>query len=462
MVEILELYNTLYKVTEKLIDTLKRDGYHERHYPLIEAKMESFVLDEHGKWSIGEVPRENLRPPASDYTDHILSMDETEKLFDILLAKGFIEHPKFVDSEGNPVEKPSKRNILWSGCLHGGVFSFIGQYLMRIPRLDFDPDMFDHSYSDFERYHLLDEILFTSVIPLLHFSSDEDLIQFDEAHKIVRLQRTEIARLGSYMPMVFMRDPNSMDLETVASIFASDFAIKIVFSLRKDEPISDKFAYEQARRILTAFRILKSGDPFWNITFTEPVGFHPTFAGPTIAHTVPLLPVQRKESFRLSVEDCAVCKDVWQKLQRLSRQEDRGKLDVGIRKFNDIYGHKFLEDKIIDMSILLESTLLYGDDKELGYRLSLRGAHLLKSNRDPMETFIVLKKFYNLRGGIVHKGKRLSSPISVDKRPFRPDEFVAEMESVCREVLRTFMEKVAGGVSISDVNKDLDKEALRP
>lgn len=108
MVEILELQNTLYKVTKKLIDALKRDDDHERYRSLIEAKMESFVLDKYGKWSIGEVPCEYLRPPGSDYTDHILSMDETEKLFDILLAKGFIKHPKFVDSEGNPVENPSK------------------------------------------------------------------------------------------------------------------------------------------------------------------------------------------------------------------------------------------------------------------------------------------------------------------------------------------------------------------
>jgi len=328
--------------------------------------------------------------------------------------------------------------------------------------LDFDPEIFDQSYSDFERYHLSDVIPFTSVIPLLNFSSDEDLIEFDDKVRIIRLGRSEQARLGSYMPMMFMRDPNPEDLETVASIFATGFAIKSTFSVEKSGPISDKFAREQARRILTALRILKSGDPFWNITFTEPVGFHPTFAGPTIEHTVPLLPVQRKESLHLSVGDCAVCKDVWQELQRLSRQEDRGKLDVGIRKFNGIYGHKFLEDKIIDMSILLESTLLYTTDKELGYRLSLRGAHLLKSNRDPMKTFNLLKKFYNLRSAIVHKGKRLSSPISVDKRQFRPDEFIAEMESVCREVLRAFIEKVAGGVSISHVNKDLDKEALRP
>ncbi|MDY6866051.1 MAG: HEPN domain-containing protein, partial [Halobacteriota archaeon] len=179
-------------------------------------------------------------------------------------------------------------------------------------------------------------------------------------------------------------------------------------------------------------------------------------------YTHPLLPVQLGgESLHLSAEECKVCKDVWQNLQCLSHQKDQGKLDVGIRKFNDIYDRRFLEDKIIDMSILLESTLLYGDDKELGYRLSLRGAHLLKSNRDTEGTFKLLKKFYDLRSKIVHNGERLNPPVSIGEMPFRPDEFVAEMEAVCREVLRTFIEKVAGGFSISQVNADLDTESLR-
>ncbi len=463
MVEIMELYNTLYKITEKLIDVLKREGYHEKH-PI---KTRSYLLDEHGNWSIGEVPYEHLGPiiKLTDYIDYILSMDEIEKIFDILLSKGFIKYPKFVDSEGNPVENPSKRNILWSGCLHGGVFSLIGRYLDQIPTFDFYPDIFNQCYSDFERYHLSDKISGISTIPLLNFSSDADLVELDDDVKIVRLERDEYTRLGPYMAdVVFRRDPNLEDLNDIKRIFESGFAIKINFSLGKDEPISDKFALDKAKQVLTTLRLLKSGDPLWNIYFSEITDYHPKFApGFSSGCTVPLLPTrQLKERFHLSVEDCTVCKEVWQNLQRLSKHKDQGKLDVGIRKFNDIYDRRLLEDKIIDMSILLESTLLHGIDRELRYRLSLRGAHLLKSNRDPMKTFELLKEFYDIRSEIVHDGKRLSPPVSVGKMQFRPDEFVAEMEDICREVIRAFIEKVAGGVSISRVNEDLDKEALAP
>lgn len=190
------------------------------------------------------------------------------------------------------------------------------------------------------------------------------------------------------------------------------------------------------------------------------MGFHPSTDGYSGGYTGHLLPEKLKESLYLSTEDCTACKNVWQNLQRLSNFNDQGKLDVGIRKFNDIYDRKLLEDKIIDMSILLESTLLYGIRDELRFRLRLRGANLLKSDRDPMKTYNLLKEFYDLRCVIVHEGGRLSSSISVNNRQFSPDKFVTEMESVCREVLGAFIEKVAGRVSIDAVVKYLDDEAI--
>jgi len=85
---------------------------------------------------------------------------------------------------------------------------------------------------------------------------------------------------------------------------------------------------------------------------------------------------------------------------------------------------------------------------------------LLRPYRDPRETYKYLKKFYDLRSMIVHNGKRLSSAIRIDEQELTPKEFVADMESICREVLKTLIEKLASGVSLSNINEDLDKCAL--
>ena len=83
MIKIPELYNALYKVTKDLIDILKRHGYCQSK--LIEAVREkTHILDEHGKWSVGEIRYKRLKPSIDCY-DYVLSMSETEELFNIFL-----------------------------------------------------------------------------------------------------------------------------------------------------------------------------------------------------------------------------------------------------------------------------------------------------------------------------------------------------------------------------------------
>ena len=57
MAKVPELYDGLYKVTENLINALKREKYEETWQYLREATQESFVVDDQGQWSIGEGSR---------------------------------------------------------------------------------------------------------------------------------------------------------------------------------------------------------------------------------------------------------------------------------------------------------------------------------------------------------------------------------------------------------------------
>lgn len=469
MIKIPELYNTLSRLVKKLIDILKCDGeYHTDFRKLSKGTVEGYLLDKYGKWSIGKVPLRIL-PHLFTYLktkhlDRLASMQETKELlkelFEILLHSELIKYPpKLMDPEGKlVVGAPTMQDILFSGLSNGGVDRFIAQYLRRISVLGFDVKVFNECYSDFEDYHLSNVNSFTSVIPLLYFSSDIEVIEFSDEVKIVRLDPTEMTRLAN---IPFLGNPDSSKLEVLETIFGSGFAIKVAFSSQKDEPVSDKSARERARLLLTALRLLKPGHVSWNITFGVPTDFNPVLATPTVQYSIPLPSTRRKECLFLSAGESEILRNIWHSLRCLSQCRDQGKLDVGIRKFNDIYNRSSLEDRIIDMSILLESTLLYGIKDELAYRLSLRGAHLLKSNRDAKQTYKYLKKFYDLRSDIVHDGKRLDPAISIDGSELTAKWFVAEMETVCREILRAFVEKVAKGSSLGNINKGLDEEALR-
>ncbi len=137
-----ELYNALYRITEGLVTSAKRDGHEEMFHALREATDTSFVLDEHGEWSIGEVPFDLFplpREARQRYFADLLSMPETQELCAFLLDRGFVERPTAHDSDGNIVESPSEQSTRWATCMYGGVSAFIKRCLQSIPTLHFDP-----------------------------------------------------------------------------------------------------------------------------------------------------------------------------------------------------------------------------------------------------------------------------------------------------------------------------------
>jgi len=245
-------------------------------------------------------------------------------------------------------------------------------------------------------------------------------------------------------------------------ILSGRFAITVASRVKKGERKAIGEAREEAKRVVTALRLLHSGGVSCNISFTDVTGFHPNFKGLVSAGTAPLVPQDRSpREFHLCAEECDALKARWESLVRLSGEENRGGLAVAVRKFDDACSRWSREDMIIDMAVLLESTLLHKIKDELIYRLALRGAILLKTTRAPVETHELLKAFYNIRSRIVHDGKKLAPLPNKLKSDFTPDAFIVEMQSICREVLVAFIDEVTSGGSISQVTDDLDEQALR-
>lgn len=103
-----------------------------------------------------------------------------------------------------------------------------------------------------------------------------------------------------------------------------------------------------------------------------------------------------------------------------------------------------LEDRILDYSICLESTLLFGMRDELKYRLALRGAKLLGKHCDPQETFNKLKCLYDIRSKIVHDGHTFDTD-EVEKEikriGLKPGEFNEATDLLMRQILTAIISK---------------------
>jgi hypothetical protein len=147
-------------------------------------------------------------------------------------------------------------------------------------------------------------------------------------------------------------------------------------------------------------------------------------------------------------------------------------LAIALRRFNLVYARDLHEDRIIDLSVSLEASLLAGIEEELTYRLAIRGAALLAAVRRPTETHTLLDTLYFARSKIVHEGRDLfdkdtRNPIAKRARrleTFFPGmelhEFSGHCEECVRDVLKAYIGHLRDGKSLGQINSDLDVRVL--
>jgi len=143
----------------------------------------------------------------------------------------------------------------------------------------------------------------------------------------------------------------------------------------------------------------------------------------------------------------------------------QNQLAVAIRRFNLAYTRSFPEDRIIDLTIALESCLLNDVEDELKYRLALRGAALLNKTHIPSETQKLLRIIYDVRSAIVHSGKSLTDT-NIEKmiKKIDPSLVVSNFPQVCenivRDILRKLIKELHSGESLKNFSLELDNQIV--
>ena len=112
-------------------------------------------------------------------------------------------------------------------------------------------------------------------------------------------------------------------------------------------------------------------------------------------------------------------------------------LKLAIRYFNKSYTEPYpFSDGFIDCIIALENLFLKNTHQELGYKLSLRVAHLLgqnKSHRSELYEFI--KGAYSLRSAIIH-GEETRKTKQLD------DNYLLKTRGILRESIKYFIKNL--------------------
>jgi hypothetical protein len=197
------------------------------------------------------------------------------------------------------------------------------------------------------------------------------------------------------------------------------------------------------------------------------VAFHTLPYGYVASPEAPIAPA----SYVLELDDVPHVRALVQRV-RTVKQEGKG-LHVALRRFNQSYVRELLEDRVTDLAVALDSSVLAGQTSELRFRLKLRGTSLLAHTaRQPRQTRDLLEALYDTRSQIVHEGALLSDltarrgpgrrlraavqPV-IGQQVLTTQKIVLVWEDLVRDILREYVERLAAAPVRTDVKTVNDR-----
>ena len=237
--------------------------------------------------------------------------------------------------------------------------------------------------------------------------------------------------------------------------------------------------------IITALRLVKAGNVGILVIFERTravVLAQPEWIGIYTADIVQV-PGRNLPIYRLNAADLAVARNLFAELQALNTQKQpqhgkgasqpdmphpHGDLTLPLRRFNQSYRRSTPEDRIVDLTIALESGLFDRQERQITYKLTMRGAALLAMDKakgwEPHKSKTLLEALYDVRSGIVHSGKQLAD--LDDRLEKLPDagiprrEFLQECENIVREILKALVKRRAKGQSKTAIIHEMKNWAM--
>lgn len=239
------------------------------------------------------------------------------------------------------------------------------------------------------------------------------------------------------------------DLISIDSVSRCTYQIKSSLSATQEKVAEwESTAPFRIQQIITSLRLAVAGQVGAQAVFFDNEG-----CGSSGRQSLFHLKVSPySEKYVLDASTAAEALRIYKLLSTIQREPSSpfgGELEIALRRFNQAYTRDIAEDRIIDLTIALESTLLSRIHNELNYRMAFRGACLLADEQDPEPTFSLLQKIYNERSKIVHDGWHL-----------RDRTLPLRCEEVVRRILRAYLVRVARGESLGAINKDIESRVI--
>ena len=377
-----------------------------------------------------------------DKNPNLFELGELEGLIDILLSnQNYYQKIRDYEKVEDKIGEKIKRFIIY-------VFQ-------KEQRIVFEEDELQKYVNELEAYFRGDEVIITSKHPLDGFYSNVERIELEKGLFIQRTPLNEREEFFSHIHYDSYFNKNH--------ILENEYWLINEYTLKGG--LINEYANAIEKEFLKFLRIFKSGrvgmhyyqlkSDYWNpdLLVGGVCGHADTFV---VGHGDYIIPRDEIEQFT----------DLWRKYREINFLKDKA-LNIAIKRFNDSFTRRDVEDKIIDLMIAFEAMFLKKNEKmELTFKLSLRTAIFLEDvDAERENLFEFMKKAYDTRSDIVH-GVKTKDKIKVKRSinageydEYTLNEFVNKLEDIFRECLLKYIQKYRG-YPIKKLIDLIDKKSL--
>lgn len=406
-------------------------------------------------------------------SNEVIDIHEAKEAGQVLLEEGILAKPNVADVQGNPVINPTL-DQMWPQLSYQFIY-FIVCYLERYNSFEFVPKQFKKLYNEFEQCWTNKAVEMEFVIPLIGFYTDENKIELTENINIERFtaeDKTAFERGLSIKSYHYdSRDYNNSNFK-----ISSKFVSTQENAYEVPQKVVDEF-YNQVYDCLTSIRLLQQGRVGAFVMVLKTVKPNIIYSEHLVYPLYEFMLPPRGLVLNLASEYYLKKENVGNLIELFRIMINNGSkikaLKGALRRYNQAYSRLSYEDRIVDYTIVLENTLLFGTPYELRYKLALYGAILLAWKRNPQKIFDTLQVLYDIRSKVVHENKSLEDLFRKENsdigkairraiEPQRPDsitlvdETTRKVDQIVRDVLLEYIYILNNGIPIEQINKKME------
>jgi hypothetical protein len=444
-----------------------------KEQPLPTAFQRRFEFAGTAEWHEPVVAIPNYAYWLQGHLKEITALPETQDCIRTLWRSEIIRYLLPKNERATPTDQLTKEQI---DTLAGGVLYALVDLLHRINSFEPAREHILATYARFRTAWTATAFRQVAIIPLLNFRSElAKPLQLSPHYELSPFTNKEKAWVWAVMTSSHEASliPFHTYLQTEFKLAAewSETDLNRVDTQEqaiKAYATTDLDMLNDLRNVVTALRLTKPGDVavtgyVQQSEEAPPSGGYPSLRMLGLGWSD--FQVRRHGSvYTLDPADIGAVQSSIEALGLLDSRPGRAGLDVALRRFNQSYSREYYEDRLIALTIALESTLLADvlDPKtDLKYRFVLHGAAVL-ADRRPQDVHAFLRAMYDARSAVVHSGRTLSEIKKKDLLHLDWREFAQACEDMTRGILAEYVRELRRqpGSTVQSIIKGLETRIL--